>query len=114
MNYTIYNRYYVLNNTDERVDRKGNPSMAGIAYDLTALAGAIAGSVDRNGKDYLDHHDWQIDLTMSCSREEAIGWLECWMMEAIFGGSGTFDPQLRAKFLSAYDLRCSLRRGIAS
>jgi len=111
---SIYNAYYRLNDTGDRVDRKGNDSMAGICYDLNMLATAIAETVDRNGKDYEAHRDWQIDLTMNCTTAEAIGWMECWMMEAIFGGNGTFDPQLRAKFLSAYDLRNKLRKGMAS
>ena len=48
------------------------------------------------------------DLTISCSKDEAINWATKFMMDAIGSANGTRNDELRVRFLAAYDVRQSL------
>lgn len=65
----------------------------------------------RDQRDYKDAQGAFIDCTMSCDREEAIGWMRFWMGKAIAYGLQTHDKKWGYFFLAAYDLRSELING---
>lgn len=62
----------------------------------------------RNDADYVSAKDWFIETTLSCSKEEAIKWMEYYMSNAIAYGIKTKNLDWRTKFLAAWDLFNSL------
>ena len=75
-------------------------------YNTHIIASRIADT--RLTDEYKRHKDLQYELTMSCEKHEAIYQLKMWMTGAILSGNKTYDLNLRAKFLAAYDIVCSL------
>lgn len=62
----------------------------------------------RNTKEYKDAQNTYYDLTMSCSKEEAIEWMCRWMLNAIAYASQTKDLNWRVFFMAAYDIHAAL------
>ena len=65
----------------------------------------------REQDEYKKAQDIYIELTMSCDRGEAVGWMRYWMAKAIAYGLETKDKRWGYFFLAAYDLRRELARG---
>ena len=106
----IYENYYSLKANNSRVDRLEENSwrIEGKTFDHNILVKNCEASVDRSSELYEAHESTQIELTMSCNKEEAIAWMTVFMTEALAAGLGVCDVNLRAKFLTAHDIRQSL------
>ena len=78
------------------------------AYDIRTLAFLIdyhdKEKALRQSGDYADCKETFIELTMSCTEEEAKRWMEYWMANAIAYGLETQNRDWRTKFLAAYDI----------
>lgn len=77
------------------------------AYDTSVVAMKAKMSFeneDYKNTDYEDAKDWFIDSTMSCNKDEAIGWMKYYMANAIAYGIQTRNLDWKTKFLAAYDL----------
>ena len=64
----------------------------------------------RSTPDYEDCKDTFIELTMSGDLDEAKGWMQYWMANAMAYGNQTRNLDWRTKFLAAYDIY----KGLAS
>ena len=110
---STYDKYYRLNDRGfTRIDVISPDrwrTLNGKIFEARVLAFIIGDNL-RATDLYEEHHDLQIEFTMSCNRQEAIRWMETWMMEAVAAGLGVEDFNLRAKFLAAYDLAKELRQ----
>lgn len=77
-------------------------------YDASVVAFQIEyghGANDpREEKEYHEAENIYLDLTMSCTREEAVSWMKYWMVNAIAYGIVTKSRDWQYKFLAAYDL----------
>ena len=72
-------------------------------------AGAVAFMIEsgkpeiRESDHYKNRKDEMLDLTMSCSREEALKWMRKWMSDGITNGDNV-------EFLAAYDIYRELEK----
>lgn len=75
-------------------------------YDARTLAFQIdyTDPTVRGSKKYEEAKDAFIDTTMSCDLDEAINWMNWYMVDAIAYGIVTKDRDWRYLFLAAYDL----------
>jgi len=81
----------------------------GKEYSIHDLARAIEKDPAVKASPYYKAHDHcQIESTMSCDKDEAIGWMRRYMSMALSDGNGSLDINLRAMFLAAYDTYMSL------
>lgn len=82
------------------------------SYNITDMAKKIyatSGGRDfRKDSHYKECEDMYVELTMSCDKKEAIGWMQYWMVNAIAYGIQTKNLDWKCKFLAAYDLYNSL------
>lgn len=83
--------------------RKADLYDAGILEEI--LVGTNYNKNLREQKEYKQAEGAFIDCTMSCDRDEAIGWMRYWMGKAIAYGLATKDKNWGYFFLAAYDLR---------
>lgn len=80
------------------------------SYDIIEVARRIEhgfellGEDGRKSEDYEDAKYWFIETTMSCSKKEAVRWMEYYMVNAMAYGLKTMNLDWRTKFLAAYDL----------
>ena len=85
------------------------------AYDANVIALQIeyAHKEDspREHEEYEDAKHTFIELTMSCDREEALGWMRFWMVNALAYGIATKERDWQYKYLAAYDLQKSIMKG---
>lgn len=58
----------------------------------------------RESQVYKNAMDIFIELTMSCSAQEANSWLKHWMLVAVTYGMKTKDLDWRCYFLAAWDI----------
>lgn len=80
-------------------------------YDLSKVARKAMESLRYHYEvedDYQDAKCWFLETTMSCDREEVIGWMKFYMLNAIAYGIQTKNLDWRTKFLAAYDIYKSL------
>jgi len=81
------------------------------AYEAKVLEMTIKARHDydiREDEEYKDAHDTFIELTMSCTKEEAIWWMKKWMADAIAYGLESQECDWQHKFLAALDIFNSL------
>lgn len=57
---------------------------------------------------YEESKSWIVDTTMSCDRQEALAWMNTYMMYAIAYGIETKDLDWQNKFMAAYDIMTEL------
>lgn len=78
------------------------------SYDLGTIEFLIGyNNPNRNFREepeYKEAYDMFIELTMSCSYNEAVSWAKYWTMNAIAYGNQTKDRKWMVFFLAANDL----------
>lgn len=76
------------------------------AFDSDVLAMKAKESIKnyKNNSDYNETLELLYDVTMSCSKQEAIKWAEYYMKTAIVYGLDSKNLDWRTKFLASYDL----------
>jgi hypothetical protein len=110
----IYNEYYKLNGEPEyRGTVLGNKLKLFLngnkEYDIHELAKALIKSPTvKNSVYYEMHEHYQIELTSSCDKGEAVAWMKGWMVDAVALGDGKANTNLRAMYLAAYETYMSL------
>lgn len=60
---------------------------------------------------YADAKEWIIDVTMSCDKQEALAWMNTYMVNAIAYGIETKDLDWQNKFVAAFDIMTELLGG---
>lgn len=76
------------------------------AFDSDVLAMKAKESIKnyKNDSDYNETLDLLYDVTMSCSKQEAIKWAEYYMKTAIVYGLDSQNLDWKTKFLASHDL----------
>ena len=77
-------------------------------YDVGVVAFMIDSPKIRNSPEFEAEQDRLIELTMSCNRDEAIGWMRQFMGLELANMPGSYNFHWRVRFLAAYDLYESL------
>lgn len=87
--------------------------VAPCAYDEGILARTILARAPRirTTAHYDECYDMYIELTMSCTPDEAMNWCKYWMANAVAYGKMTRNLDWREKFLAACDLEYNLAFG---